>query len=191
MEKIIYTDIDLTLLEFNIGFENFLRDERGMDLPQGKLIGYAQLPHAIEISHEEADKLVHDFFDHHGFANLPALDHAPEATQRLYNEGWRFVGISACPESVGTERRKKNLEEVLGIPFEAVHLSGYAGCKKAILESVSPSIWVEDNVNHAHVGHELGFKTYLIEQGHNRDAEVKVTRVSSWKEIADDLCTER
>lgn len=188
MNKIIYSDIDLTLLEFNIGFEDYLRDERGFDLPQGALIGHSQLPNAIPISHAEADVLVHDFFAHEGFAKLPALIGAPEATQRLYEAGWRFVGISACPVSVGPERRKKNLEEMLGIPIEQVLLSGYAGCKKSFLESFSPTVWVEDNIGHAMVGHELGYRTYLIDQGHNRDADVTVKRVFNWTEIADDLC---
>jgi hypothetical protein len=188
MTKIIYTDIDLTLLDFNAGFEDFLRNVVGMDVAEGQLDGHSHLPNAVEgITPDVAKSLVHRFFDDPMFGALPALKGAPEATQRLYEHGWRFVGISACPVGVGADIRKKNLELMLEVPFEAVHLSGYDGCKRSILESFDPCVWVEDNVNHAHVGHELGYKTYLIDQLHNRDSDVLVTRVKSWSEIADDL----
>ena len=44
--------------------------------------------------------------------------------------------------------------------------------------------WVEDKIQNAVVGHELGLKGILMEHGHNMDYEhQEIPRVKNWKEI--------
>lgn len=191
MDKVIFTDIDLTLLDFNHSFEIFLR-ERGMDIPEGSLRGHAHLPIAHpDISYEETHDLVHEFFQHEHFTTLPPLDHVRVSVQTLHRDGWEFVGISACPDWLDSNIRKQNLETQLDIPFREVILSGMTGCKGDYLREFSPSVWVEDNVRHHEIGHSLGFQSYLISHLHNEDAEVSGKRVMDWREIVGDLLGER
>lgn len=187
MNKIIYTDIDLTLLDFNRPLEQFMI-ANGHDVTEGQLEGECHLWKVIGCTPQTADAIIHEFFESEHFAQLPPFNDAVEPIQRLYNEGWRFVGISACPHSVDPQIRHSNLESAFGVPFEKVYHSGFGGCKRDILERFEPTVWVEDHVRNAHIGYKLGYKTFLIDQKHNRNAEVYVTRVSGWKEISDALC---
>ena len=44
-------------------------------------------------------------------------------------------------------------------------------------------MWIEDRVDYAIDGDELGLKTYMMDWPYNREYEGR--RVSSWKEIYD------
>lgn len=186
-DKVIYTDVDLTLLDFNAPFETFAR-ERGYDIPHGATVGQAHLPDCFDIDPADAAKLVQEFFHAPTFGNLPPLEGAMQAVQRLYGAGWEFVAITACPDFVH-DRRHRNLIHVFGIEFRDVLYSGFGGCKKDILSGFTPSVWVEDNVGHAEIGLELGYDTFLINQRHNLDKATKATRVDTWAEIEERLCT--
>ncbi len=191
MDKILYTDIDLTVLDFNGPFEDYLI-ERGVDIPApGHLEGHCRLSEAIDVSVEEEAMFVADFFRSDFYYRLPALEDAAEAVQRLYSDGWSFVAISACPDEKSVlEGRKTNLEAALGIPFRAVHSTGINGCKREVLSNFAPSVWVEDHYLNAVSGHQLGYQTFLIDQKHNRHHVAPMPRVNSWKEIVAHLCME-
>ena len=46
--------------------------------------------------------------------------------------------------------------------------------------------WIEDKVENAELGVELGLETILIEHGHNEDYENEnIQKVTHWKEIYD------
>jgi phosphoglycolate phosphatase-like HAD superfamily hydrolase len=192
MAKIIYTDVDSTVLDFNAKWEGFVRD-RGIAIPhEGFLQGHCRLTDALGIDEAVEMKLVTEFFGSDHFYNLPAVEGAPEALQRLHSEGWRFVAVTACPngEAVVAGRRG-NLERALGVPFDAVHTTGVGGCKRDVLSMFAPTVWVEDHYQNAVTGHELGYRTFLIDQTHNRHHEALMTRVGNWSEIASQLCMER
>lgn len=187
MGKVVYTDVDLTLLDFNEPFEEFIRSQ-GHDIPYGATEGQAHLPACFDVSQEVADELVRTFFLDATFGALPPIAGAQDVVQRLHKDGWKFVAITACPDSVH-ELRRQNLKDVFGFDME-VHYSGFGGCKKDILTKYAPTVWVEDNVGHAEVGLELGYETFLINQRHNRDATTGATRVDTWLEIEERLCSE-
>jgi hypothetical protein len=189
--KTLYTDIDLTVLDFNLVFEDFLREECSLDIPFGILTGHSHLPNAIpEISNEDTFEFIHKFFVDDRFENLPALPYTKEAFNSLHDRGWEFVGISACPEYVGASRRKTNLEMELGVPFREVILSGIHDCKGKHLSKFDPTVWVEDNTAHADMGVKLGYRTYLIDHLHNRNNTTLATRVTDWRQIVEELCSE-
>lgn len=188
MEKILISDIDSTLLDFNSKWEIFVA-ERGVAIPyEGFLQGHCRLTDALGLDEEVEMNLVYEFFDSEHFYDLPAVKGAREALQRLYSAGWQFIAVSACPngESV-SEGRKRNLEAVLGVPFLAVHTTGVGGGKRAALAQFAPTVWVEDHFENAVTGHELGYRTFLINQLHNNHHDAPMTRVDTWGEIADSL----
>lgn len=50
----------------------------------------------------------------------------------------------------------------------------------------SGCFWIEDKVENAELGVELGLETILIEHGHNEDYENEnIQKVTHWKEIYD------
>ena len=57
--------------------------------------------------------------------------------------------------------------------------------KKGVLEKYKGSglVWIEDRVDYAIDGDEMGLKTYMMDWPYNREYEGR--RVSSWKEIYD------
>jgi hypothetical protein len=183
MDKIIYTDVDSTVLDFNSKWETFVRD-RGVAIPyEGYLQGHCRLTDALGLDEAREMELIAEFFDSEHFYDLPAVKGAQEAVQRLYAAGWRFVAVTACPNGEAVVAgRKGNLERALGIPFLAVHTTGVGGCKRDVLSMFGPTVWVED--------HDLGYRTFLINQTHNRHNDAPMTRVDTWAEIADQLCTE-
>ncbi len=184
MDKIILSDVDSVLLNFNAGFEIYLRELNYPIRPD--FHSHNNLTSALNLSFEEEQILVHNFFETDGVFELSAVSHAIDAVQTLYGHGWDFVAISACPSSQTIrERRFQNLEEVFGINFLDLHLTGAGGCKKSVLSSYDPAIWVEDNHVNAVVGHELGHRTFLIDYPHNRIDGCPVERVNDWKEIMD------
>lgn len=191
MDRILYTDIDLTVLDFNGPFEDYLVSQ-GVNIPApGHLEGHCRLSEAIDVSVEEEAMFVAEFFRSDYYYRLPPLEGAADAVQRLHEEGWSFVAISACPDEESVlEGRKTNLEAALGVPFLAVHSTGIGGCKKEVLKGFTPSIWVEDHYLNAVAGHELGYRTFLVNQKHNQHHDAPMTRVDSWKEIVGHLCME-
>ena len=56
---------------------------------------------------------------------------------------------------------------------------------KAVILSAASPIWIEDKVENANLGAELGLETLLMEHGHNmnRDLHEDVTVVKDWKGI--------
>ncbi len=183
MTKNLYLDIDSTVLDFNNQWRRWLATQ-GHDLPC--LYSVARLAEMPGFDEEIERDLVHRFFDSAEAYDIPALKHASEALQSLYKRGWRFVAVTACPLSPGMEeRRKANLEATMGVPFEAVHVSGFLGDKRDILSRFEPTVWVEDNYHNAQVGHDLGYLTFLIDYGHNIRADMPFIPVKSWAEISE------
>lgn len=188
MAKIIYTDVDQTLLNFNEALEVYIREMHDPELPVGCLEGQSTLVTALGYPTELANNIIYDFFDTHHFGKLPPLNDAVEHVQALYRDGWEFVAISACPPSAGADIRRQNLVEVFGIPFADVHLTGFHIDKRDILTGITDrTVWVEDHVINASIGHELGYRTFLMDQKHNWGAETPAQRVTSWSEIAEAL----
>ena len=183
-DKVIISDIDSTLLNFNIPWENFV-ESKGVEIPhRGFLQGHCRLTDALGVDEELEMELLGEFFSSQEFYDLPALTGAPEALQLLHSDGWTFSAITACPDGdLVSERRKNNLERVLGVPFTDVHITGVGGCKRNALSRYHPTVWVEDHFQNAVVGHEMGFRTFLMNQKHNRGHSAPMTRVDNWAEI--------
>lgn len=190
MPKILYTDVDSTVLNFNTKWEEFIR-LAGIEIPhRGFLQGHCRLTDAIGLDEETEMALLRDFCKSDHFYDLPAVEGAQEALQSLSGEGWKFVAVTACPDGEAvSEGRKANLERVLGVPFEAVHITGIGGCKKGVLSRFTPTVFVEDSFHNATMAHDLGYRTFLMNQTHNEHHDAPMARVNTWAEIVSHICT--
>jgi hypothetical protein len=180
MKGFLLTDVDGVLLNFMPTFETWVR---GLGIApvfrQGRTIA-----EYFNISEDQASQMVEAFVHDERMEYLEAFPAALEVLPRLYEAGWRFVAVTAIPtEPEIIARRRRNLERVFGLPFEAVHCVGYDGDKTNILGAYRPTVWVEDNIGHAAVGATLGHRSFLIDPRAEHLVPEGVQRVTGWWEI--------
>jgi FMN phosphatase YigB (HAD superfamily) len=181
VKGLILTDVDGVLLNFMPSFDTWVR---GLGIAPSNLNGRT-IADYLNISDEIAARLVEAFFYQDSVENLDAYPAALEVLPRLYSAGWRFVAVTAIPNEPDiVARRRRNLEQTFGLPFDAVHCVGYRGDKSKILGAYRPTIWVEDHGRNAEVGAELGHRAFLIETRSNHHVvPVKAERITGWREI--------
>lgn len=176
--KYILTDVDDTVLKFADIFQEWL-ETRGIVYPD-RLRDNPR--HSSDIG-----ELIHHFIENPDLiGNLPPEEDAIKVLPTLYENGWKFVAITAVPDNRDiVEARKENLEKVFGFKWENVHCVGLGGDKTETLKRYPQSIWVEDNHKNALVGASVGHKSFLLNRPSNsKYADDSITRIENWHEIA-------
>jgi len=106
----------------------------------------------------------------------------------LAREGWRFDVVTMIGKDKYAHRlRKINLQHLFGDVFDDIYCAGdFRKPKKEILQKYSGTnyMWIEDRIDYAKDGQEVGLKTYLMDWPYNREGWVG-PRVKSWKDIYD------
>jgi FMN phosphatase YigB (HAD superfamily) len=183
--KIILTDADGVLLDWEYAFNIWMK-QHGFTLQEplkyniGKRYG---------IDMEQGKKLIKVFNESAAIGFLPALRDAMYYVKRLHEEhGYVFHCITSLSKDENAqELRKMNLRKLFGdTAFERFVFLDTGADKDEVLEEYKGSgcIWVEDKVDNALVGANLGLRSYLIEHGHNMDHKsTKYRIVKNWKEI--------
>lgn len=180
--KRILTDLDNTLLDFAPHFEDWA-ERAGHRIRRGILNQTYQFQDMF-LDPIDVETMLQPFFDcNHTMGNFSALANTIEPIRRLKEQGFEFVGVTACNPREGlAQLRHENLKRLFGFDFEEVYVTGYELPKATILKDYEPTYWVEDNLKHAIEGAELGYKVFLIDQDYNQ-AEGPFTRVKDWSEI--------
>ena len=84
--------------------------------------------------------------------------------------------------------RQANLRHLFGDVFDFIYCAGdFTKPKREILKERYEGkdyIWVEDRIDYALQGAEIGLKTYVMDWPYNR-SETTLPRVSNWKELYD------
>lgn len=184
MSKVILTDIDETVLQYAAPFRAWCL---GLGLAtKGDLKECYSVEEFLGCSKDEANALMVRFAGEGNLDHQPPEPDAAVVLPRLYEAGYRFVGITACGVDLGVQRdRKTTLERVFGFPWEALHMVDLGASKDLVLNAFEPAIWVEDNTYHATRGAALGHRSYLLDRPYNRlSSPTGVTRVGSWEDIA-------
>lgn len=181
--KYILTDLDNTLLSFGPHFEDWA-ERAGYRIQRGVI----DKTYALEdmfLDPIEFEDMFNSFFAcDYTMGNFPALANTVEPIKRLKEQGFQFVGVTACNPRTGlAELRHENLKNLFGFDFEEVFVTGYSLPKSEVLKNYPASYWVEDNIRHAIEGAELGHTVFLIDQCYNQCEEGPFTRVNDWVEI--------
>jgi len=184
MTKYILTDIDDTVLECANELEAFcIKKLKRPSL--GRLVDNYHIQNIFDIDDDTAEELSHDFWNSQEFFNLKPMNCSELILPKLYNQGWRFVAISACERNDRVrDARRKNLEDVFGFPWEDVYCTH--GIEKSFyLKNFEPTYWVEDHWDNCQSGAELGHTSFLINRNYNLfDREPPLfRRVNTWFEI--------
>ncbi len=191
MTKLILTDIDDTILKFADAFQDWAVRHKGYTLNQSIRDG-GSIQEAIGCHRDHVDELVIEFSTNpEFFGAIPPEEDALAVIPTLHAMGYQFAAISSCVDGPAvTASRRKNLEEVFGIPWVDVHCTGLLKPKVDYLSKFAPTWWVEDNAGHALAGAALGHKSYLLDRPYNAldtnslpDLPGEVNRVGSWHDV--------
>jgi hypothetical protein len=188
-KKIILTDADGVLLDWEYAFGVWM-EEHGFAKVPGSQFNY-DIGEQFGISQEQGRKLIKMFNESAAIGFLPALRDSMYYVKRLHEEH-RYV--FHCITSVSTEPnavklREMNLRKLFGkTAFERVVCLPTGADKHEALSEYKNSglYWIEDKPENAHVGHELGLRSILMEHGHNMaHYHPEIPIVKNWKEIYD------
>lgn len=174
MKKTILTDVDGVLLDW---IEPFL-----------EFINFKNLDDVVD---EEAIA----FVESDAIRSLKPINKSFEYVPALWCDGYEFIGISSISSNPAVkENRLINLRSVYGDVFSDCHCLETNAPKKNFLKSMvdaygkdNIAFWVEDTLENAIAGVELGLKTYLMDPASKYDmVDDRIIVVSDWKEIYED-----
>ena len=183
MNKLLLTDVDECILQWSTGFIQYLYDYHGFTDIKKRNDHYVSK--WLEIHPDEAVTLVTEFNRSHYFAALEPFDSAHIVLPRLYNEGYKIVAITSCSsEGIVAEMRRINLQRYFGNIFSEVHCLDFFDDKGEVLNRYPKTFWVEDSIEWAVRGADLGHTTFLINHLHNESLDdPRIVRVDNWLDI--------
>lgn len=182
-DKILLTDLDDTVLEWNSAFLPFLED-----------LGYVRYDrvtdsflyeHMYDLSSQEINKLIEDFQHSCFFENLSPSNNAQEILPKFKEMGYKIVGISAAANTaISLKNRWLNISVHFPNTFDEIYHTSGSENKRPYLGRFKKAVWVEDNHFCAIEGVNQGHDTYLITKPHNQKSiSNKFRRVNCWRDI--------
>lgn len=185
MSKIILTDVDGVLLDWEKGFNSWVK-EKGFVAKNATEKVY-DISHRLGVSKEKGMKLVEEFNHCLQQGMLEPIRNAVYYVRKMYQEGWRFVAITALSEAEHAKAlRLHNLENVFGKGiFKELVCLPTAGDKTEALSRYKNSglIWIEDKFENAVLGEKLGLFSVLIKHPHNSYQDSNIPCVDCWESV--------
>lgn len=185
-EKIILTDIDGVVLDWEIQFHNWMK-ERGHSIVRYDVYDIGE---TYSMAYNKAESLVEDFNTSAYVIDLPSFRDAISGIASLRDGGYSFIAITSIGDNYHTDMlRRINLENCFGKNvFREIHCINEN--KRPLLEKYKDisDFWIEDTPKNAEIGIEIGYKTFLFNHLHNQFyMNDKVIRVDKWKEISETI----
>jgi hypothetical protein len=151
----------------------------------------------FNITKEEAKAKVKVFNESAAIAFLPALRDAMYYVKRLHEEhGYEFHCITSLSLDPSAKKlRQMNLEKLFGpTAFTKLVCLDTGADKTEALRKYEDTgyYWIEDKMENAVVGLEMGLKSILIEHGFNMNDSVPVGmyKALNWKEVYEHITGE-
>ena len=184
MNKIVLTDCDGVLLNWEYAFDCWL-EERGYKRLRTDVY---DIHERYGITKQEGKGLIKIFNECAAIGFLPPQRDAMYYVRRMYEEhGIRFrVITSLSTDPYAKKLRARNLQKLFGDAIEKVICLGTGDDKDEALAPYKDSgmFWLEDKVENAIVGRDLGLKAILMEHHHNMDdSEHDIPLAKDWKTI--------
>ena len=185
--KIFMTDVDDCLFAWHEAF----MDWASIHYPE-----YAQRDDSMaqwniwekfsNINKDQAEAMLKHFNTSARQAFMPPKRDAVEYVNKLIGEGWRFIAITSVSDDPDVWKLRKMCLDTMfpGGCIELHCLALHQAKKDTLIKWQGKDYyWIEDKLKNAVVGHELGFKTLIIDHPYNQDAPEGITRVHDWKQI--------
>jgi FMN phosphatase YigB (HAD superfamily) len=186
MEKLILTDADGVLLDWEWAFRVWMTEHGYEFNPAGKT-QYLLHHHYKNIDFDSIVKLVKTFNESAAIGFLPACRDSVHYVKRLHEEhGYNFRVITSLSLDKNAQRlREMNLKKIFGDAIESIVFLDTNAPKDRVLEAYKDTglYWIEDKGENADAGHKLGLRSILVEHGHNLGHTANYPVVKNWREI--------
>jgi beta-phosphoglucomutase-like phosphatase (HAD superfamily) len=188
-DKLILTDCDGVLLDWEFGFSDWMR--RKGYVQTGHHLGKYDISERYELLTKASSKaLVREFNNSAEMLSLSPLHSSIKYIKKLNEEhGFVFHMISSQTDNKAAQKlRIMNLENVFGKHVFTQHT--ILGCGDDKNEALEPyrdtgCYWLEDKPANAQVGHEIGLRSILVSHHYNKVHDFIGSSIPrlNWKEI--------
>lgn len=185
--KVILTDCDGVLTDWEYAFDIWMQ-QHGFNKVEGGNLKY-NIGKQYGIDYEQGKKLIKIFNESAAIGFLPALRDSMYYVKRLHEEhGYVFHCITSLSRDENAqELRRMNLRKLFGkTAFEKFVFLDTGEDK---VEALAPyqgtgCYWVEDKVDNANAGADIGLKSLLMMHGHNmHHVSRRYQMVKNWQDI--------
>ena len=185
-DKIILTDVDGVLLEWEDHFANWMLI-KGYEEKANKRNLYS-IEKRYGLYKEDKEALIEEFNRSAWMSNQEPITNAQTWVKLLHAEGWTFIPITSQTIDIpAQELRKRRLKELFGgTVFENFFILDTGADKDSALAVFHGTglWWVEDKPENALLGLDYGLKPLLIDHEYNAKFKHKeITRVKDWQHI--------
>ena len=185
-EKVILTDCDGVLLDWEYAFDVFMK-ELGYDAIDQTTYKMAD---KYEIPIAQSKEYIQMFNMSACMRFLAPLRDSVKYVRKLHEEhGYVFHAITSQTENIFAKKlREQNLKALFGdTVFEEINILPCGADKDEALEKYRDSgcYWIEDKPENVNLGQTMGLNGILVAHNHNVKASLQtgVTRLYSWKQI--------
>jgi hypothetical protein len=183
-KKTMLVDADGVLFNWEYAFNLFMEEHGFTQVSDANLL--YSIGARYDISDKQGKTMIKHFNESAMIGFLPPLRDAVEYVTKLSDEGWKFICITSLSTNKYAQKlRKKNINKLFGDDtFENIICLGTGADKDKVLKQFEGSNlwWVEDKVENAIHGQEVGLRPLVMEHGYNMDDD-RCRRVLNWKEI--------
>jgi len=167
-DKIILTDADGCLFNWNEAFNEFMHESGFTAIPE-EVDNYSVMDRYGIASHIKMD-MVKEFNHSDRIKSLKPYADAQEYVARLNSEGYKFIVITSLSEKPSAyDCRAQNLEECFGDAIIGLHCLRIGVHKGQKLQQWKDTglWWIEDHVENAAAGAKLGLRSIVIDHPYN------------------------
>ena len=187
-ERVILTDVDGVVLNWEYAFHQWVK-RHGLERSVEDEHRFTYDLHVqYQVERPVIKKMIREFNESAAIGFLPPHRDAIHYIRKLHEKhGFVFKAItSLSTDPAAGQLRRENLNKLFGdTVFESVECLDTGADKDGALLPYKDSgyIWVEDKVENAEVGLELGLVPLIMEHAHNMHYEGDCTLVKNWQEI--------
>jgi FMN phosphatase YigB (HAD superfamily) len=184
MKKTILVDADGVIFNWEYAFNLFMEEHGFETIDDAKLI--YNIGVRYDIPEKQGKTMIKHFNESAMIGFLPPLRDAQEYITRLADEGWKFICVTSLSTNKYAQKlRTKNIKKMFGEDtFTDFIYLGTGANKDKVLQQFEGSNmwWIEDKVENALHGKEVGLRPLVMEHGYNMDDD-RVRRVKNWEEV--------
>lgn len=184
--KTILVDCDGVLCNWEWAFDIWVQEHGHKPVELGNRI--YDIGQRYNIDREQGKKLIKLFNESAAIGFLPPLRDAIHYVKKLHEEhGYVFHCITSLSTNRNAQRlREMNLNKLFGeTVFEEIVCLPTGADKDRALEPYRDSglFWIEDKVENAETGAQMGLKSIIMEHGFNMHYKGPIPLVKNWAQI--------
>lgn len=187
-KKIILTDCDGVICNWETGFDLFMNNKGHTRQPN------TETEYSMSLRYGITSKNVLDYIKEYNesiaIASLNAYADSTKFVAKLAQEGFRFIAVTSISDHPDAyKNRVQNLKSLFGDIFDEVICLSIGASKYQVLMRWADSgyFWIEDHIEQASDGYNVGLKPILINHPYNSHYKTDlfpiVNHITPWEEI--------